>query len=77
MGWTHFLMRTLEHVSTETSLHVLSYNIKRMINLKGVESLIEAIQEWAPYLQLKRGYQCVVSAFETDLGRFRLTSVSN
>jgi len=77
MGWTHFSMRTLEHVGTEMSLHVLSYNIKRMINLKGVESLIEAIQEWAPYLQLKRGYQYVVSAFEMDLGRVRLTSVSN
>ena len=77
MGWTHFLMRTLEHVSTETSLHVLSYNIKRMINFKGVESLIEAIQEWAPYLRLKRMVRYVVSLYEKDLGRIRLTSVSN
>ena len=77
MGWTHFSMRTLEHVSTEMGLHVLSYNIKRMINLKGVEALIEAIQEWAPYLWLKRSYQHVVSLFENDLGHVRLTSVFN
>jgi hypothetical protein len=77
MGWTHFSMRTLEHVGTEMSLHVLSYNIKRMINLKGVESLIEAIQRWAPFLRLKRRYQYVVSAIELHLGRVRLTSVFN
>jgi len=75
MGWTHFLMQTLEHVGTEMSLHVLSYNIKRMINLKGVEWLIKAIQRWAAYFRLKRGYQYVVSAVEPDLRRVRLTSV--
>lgn len=29
MGSTHFLTRTLAHVSTEMSLHVLAYNLKR------------------------------------------------
>ena len=29
MGYTHFQTRTLEHVSTEMSLHVLAYNLKR------------------------------------------------
>jgi hypothetical protein len=28
MGSTHFLMKTLEHVGTEMSLHALAYNLK-------------------------------------------------
>jgi hypothetical protein len=31
MGATHFLTRTIERVSTEMSLHVLAYNMKRVI----------------------------------------------
>lgn len=37
-------MTTLKHVSTEMSLHVLAYNLKRVMNIMGVESLIEAIK---------------------------------
>jgi len=44
MGATHFQMKTLKHVSTEMSLHVLAYNMKRVMNILGVASLIEAIQ---------------------------------
>ena len=44
MGATHFQTRTLEHVSTEMSLHVLAYNMKRVMNILGVASLIEAIR---------------------------------
>jgi len=44
MGYTHFQTRTLERVSTEMSLHVLSYNLKRVMNIMGVGSLIEAMQ---------------------------------
>ena len=36
MGGTHFLTRTLEKVKTEISLQVLAYNMKRMINIFGV-----------------------------------------
>ena len=43
MGSTHFLTRTLDRVSTEMSLHVLAYNMKRMINIFGPKTLIEAI----------------------------------
>ena len=43
MGSTHFLTRTLDHVSTEMSLHVLAYNLKRVINLVGTQKLLEAI----------------------------------
>ena len=44
MGATHFLMKTLEHVSTEMSLHVLAYNMKRVMNIMGVGALMEAMQ---------------------------------
>ena len=43
MGSTHFLTKTLDHVSTEMSLHVLAYNMKRVINLIGTKSLLDAI----------------------------------
>ena len=35
MGATHFLTKRLHSVSTEMSLHVLAYNLKRVINLLG------------------------------------------
>ena len=44
MGATHFLMRTLPKVRTEISLHVLAYNMKRMIRLLGTASLIKAMR---------------------------------
>ena len=44
MGSTHFLMKTLKNVSTEMSLHVLAYNLKRVMNIMGIKPLIEAIQ---------------------------------
>ena len=34
---------TLDQVSTEMSLHVLAYNMKRAINLVGTKRLLEAI----------------------------------
>ena len=43
MGSTHFLIRTLEKVKTEMSLQVLAYNMKRMINIFGINPLIQAI----------------------------------
>lgn len=44
MGATHFQMKTLQKVSTEMSLHVLAYNLKRVMNILGTKSFIEAIQ---------------------------------
>jgi transposase len=43
MGSTHFLMRTLKHVSTEMSLHVLAYNLKRVMKILGISPLMQAI----------------------------------
>jgi transposase len=44
MGYTHFQMRTLKNVRTEMALHVLAYNIKRVINIMGTAALIAAIK---------------------------------
>ena len=44
MGYTHFLTRTLAHVRTEMSLHVLAYNLKRVIAILGVKPLLAAIE---------------------------------
>jgi transposase len=43
MGATHFLTRTVDKVRTEMSLHVLAYNLKRMIRIFGVGPLMAAI----------------------------------
>jgi transposase len=44
MGSTHFLTKTLGRVSTEMSLHVLAYNLKRVMKVLGVVPLIEAMR---------------------------------
>ncbi len=44
MGSTHFLTRTLRRVSTEMSLQVLAYNMKRVIAILGVRPLMTAIR---------------------------------
>ena len=44
MGHTHFLTRGLEKVSSEISLCVLAYNLKRMITMLGVKPLIAMIR---------------------------------
>lgn len=43
MGAQHFLMRTLKHVATEMSLHVLAYNLKRVMKILGVIPLMMAM----------------------------------
>lgn len=44
MGATHFQTKTLKNVSTEMSLHVLAYNLKRVMNIIGVTPLMEAMK---------------------------------
>ena len=44
MGATHFQMRTLKNVSTEMSLHVLAYNLKRVMKIIGIIPLMEAME---------------------------------
>jgi Transposase DDE domain len=43
MGATHFKMKTLQHVATEMALHVLAYNIKRVLAIIGVTEILKAI----------------------------------
>ena len=44
MGSTHFQMKTLKHVGTEMALHVLAYNMKRVMRILGVDGLMSAIR---------------------------------
>jgi len=43
MGSTHFQMKTIKRVSAEMSLHVLAYNMKRVIKILGATQLMEAL----------------------------------
>jgi transposase len=44
MGATHFLMKTLPRVATEMALHVLAYNLTRLINILGAGPLMAAMR---------------------------------
>jgi hypothetical protein len=44
MGATHFLMKTLPRVASEMALHVLAYNLTRVMNIMGVQPLMAAIR---------------------------------
>ena len=44
MGSTHFLMKRLANVQAEMSLHVLTYNLRRAINILGVPRIMEQLQ---------------------------------
>jgi hypothetical protein len=44
MGWTHFLTRGIENVSTEFSLSVLAYNLKRVISILGIAKTMKAVR---------------------------------
>jgi hypothetical protein len=44
MGATHFLTKTLPCVSTEMSLHVLAYNLKRAMQIVGIGPLTRAMR---------------------------------
>lgn len=44
MGATHFLTKTMPKVSTEMSLHVLVYNLKRGMQIFGVMRLMEMMR---------------------------------
>ncbi|HYV69350.1 MAG TPA: IS1182 family transposase [Pseudolabrys sp.] len=44
MGATHFLMKTLPQVAAEMALHVLAYNMTRVLNIMGTKPLIAAMR---------------------------------
>ena len=67
MGATHFLTRTIEHVSAEMGLHVLAYNIKRMIKIMGIGPLLAAIRAHGEALT---AFLCAARTFVRQMGRF-------
>jgi transposase len=44
MGATHFLMKRLPKVATEMALHVLAYNLTRVMNILGVQPLLAVMR---------------------------------
>jgi hypothetical protein len=44
MGATHFLMKRLPKVATEMALHVLAYNLTRVVNIMGTQPRSERSQ---------------------------------
>ena len=44
MGATHFLMKTLPRVASEMALHVLAYNLTRVMNILGTGALMAAMR---------------------------------
>ena len=44
MGATHFKMKTLKHVGTEMALHVLAYNMTRVMTILGVPALVKVMR---------------------------------
>ena len=58
MGSAHFLMKTPHNVKTEMSLHILSYNLKRVMNIIGVPGLLQAMRAYAKKWGLLVIYAC-------------------
>jgi transposase len=44
MGATHFLMKRLPKVRGEMTLHVLSYNLTRVLNILGIQPLMAVLR---------------------------------
>jgi len=43
VGASRFLTRTLQHVRTEMSLHVLAYNLKRVMRILGIGEMLKVL----------------------------------
>ena len=44
MRATHFKMRTLKKGATEMALHVLAYNMTRVMNMMGIPAMVAAMK---------------------------------
>ena len=44
MGSTHFLTKTLGRVRTEMSLHVLAYNLQRVMRILGIDRMLQVMR---------------------------------
>ena len=65
MGATHFLTKGLEHVKTEMSLHVLAYNMKRLIAILGIADMMKAIRAFIRLRCLKTALQAIFKSIVT------------
>jgi transposase len=43
MDATHFLLKRLPRVATEMALHVLAYNLTRVLNIVGIRPMMAAV----------------------------------
>jgi hypothetical protein len=43
-GATHFLLKRLPRVATEMALHVLAYNLTRVLNIVGIKPMMAAVR---------------------------------
>lgn len=75
MGSVHFLMKRLCNVRTEMSLHVLSYNMKRVMKILGVPGFLQALLRWPPICYFLLVLACGASSNGPDrlLNRLRVT----
>jgi hypothetical protein len=78
MGATHFKIKTLKHVATEMALHVLAYNIKRVLAIVGVRDLLKAIAAFLLSLtSLRTAFRRLEDAFWQRNGAdWRTTAVA-
>jgi transposase len=77
MGHTHFQMKRLKNVATEMSLHVLAYNMKRCINMLGVNALMEAIRALVRlFASLSVMFRVFVSASQGHFWKIPRTTVA-
>jgi len=64
LGWTHYLVRGLEKVSGENALIILTYNIKRLLNIIGV------IQFQKLMIAIKNGDKSEIEAIKAKILAF-------
>ena len=75
MGATHFLTRGLERVKTEMSLHVLAYNLRRLIAILGITDMMKAIKAFIHLPFLKTALLSIAVALQMESLRKRYGAV--
>ncbi len=73
MGWTHFLIKTLPRVRTEMSLHVLAYNLKRVMRILGIGAMMRAMSALAAWARISpdwTGHPGFIRLLNSATGRY-------
>jgi transposase len=66
MGATHFLSKGLERVKTEMSLHVLAYNLRRLMAILGIADVMKAMKAFIHLWGLKAALLAAAVEFRRD-----------